>query len=138
VSLRHPILEGERAKQVVDVVERELLTPAGLRTLSPRDPRYKGRYEGGVWERDSAYHQGTVWPWLAGPFFQALLKTHADSNAARARVAQWLSDLERYLDLYCAGQLCEIADGDAPHSPRGCVAQAWSVAEVLRLAVTIG
>jgi predicted glycogen debranching enzyme len=137
VSLHYPILEGDRARQVVDVVERELLTPAGLRTLSPQDPQYKGRYEGGVWQRDSAYHQGTVWPWLAGPFFFAYLKTHPEPRAARLRAASWLEEFEVYLHNYCLGQFCEIADGDAPHMPRGCVAQAWSVAEMLRLAIAL-
>lgn len=135
VSLHYPLLEGGRAREVVGVVERELLTPAGLRSLSPRDPAYKGRYQGGVWERDSAYHQGTVWPWLIGPFLTAFCRTHPDPAAARAQAGRWLSAYEQQLRVACLGQLSEIADGDSPHSPRGCFAQAWSVAELLRAAV---
>jgi glycogen debranching enzyme len=101
-----------------------------LRSLSPRDSRYHGRYEGGVFERDSAYHQGTVWPWLMGPFLTAYCKTHGD----RAQALRWLNGCEAWMEQACLGQISEIADGDAPHTPRGCVAQAWSVAELLRVA----
>jgi predicted glycogen debranching enzyme len=122
VSLPHTMLEEARAKQVVAVVERDLLTPFGLRSLSPRDPQYRGRYEGGVLSRDSAYHQGTVWPWLLGPFITASMKVNKHAG-------QWL-DAFRGL-----GQVAEVYDGDAPHRPGGCFAQAWSVAELLRAAV---
>ncbi len=135
VSLHHPLLTGERARQVVTVVERELLTPAGLRSLSPADANYRGRYEGGVFERDSAYHQGTVWQWLFGPFLTAYCRTHPDPEAARLQAAKWLAGCEPQLSQACLGQVSEIADGDAPHSSRGCFAQAWSVAELLRAAV---
>jgi predicted glycogen debranching enzyme len=132
VSLSHPLLEGERARRVVDVVNRELRTPMGLRTLSPKDPQYRGRYEGDVAARDSAYHQGTVWPWLLGPFITAYVKVNGRSGAARAQAAAWLGAFYSHLNAECLGQISEIADGDSPHTPRGCVAQAWSVAEVLR------
>jgi predicted glycogen debranching enzyme len=129
VSLPHTMLDGERAAKVVAVVERDLLTPMGLRTLSPNDPNYRGRYEGGVRERDSAYHQGTVWPWLIGPFIDAWKRVHPGRDASR-----FLAPLLAHLDDACLGQISEIADGDAPHTPRGCFAQAWSVAEALRAA----
>lgn len=125
-SLSYPLLMGDRAARMLEVVERELLTPMGLRSLSPHDARYRPVYEGGVWERDSAYHQGTVWPWLLGPFVTAYLRVHGGSEVAREKVARWLAPLEAHLEEH--GQICEIADGDAPHRPRGCPAQAWSVA----------
>ena len=131
VSLHHPLVTGERARLVVDAVRRDLLTPVGLRSLSPRDSRYRGRYEGGVFERDSAYHQGTVWPWLMGPFLTAFRKVGGNHEQAR----QWLESCGALLHAQCLGQVCEIADGDAPHVPRGCVAQAWSIGELLRAAV---
>jgi glycogen debranching enzyme len=135
VSLRHPILEGDRARQVVEVVERDLLTPMGLRSLSPRDSRYRPHYLGGVWERDSAYHQGTVWPWLMGPFLTAYLRVHRHSDAARDRATEWLEGFRAHLDTAGLGQISEIADAEPPFTPRGCIAQAWSVAELLRAAV---
>jgi predicted glycogen debranching enzyme len=130
VSLHHTMLPEDKARQVVETVQRDLLTPAGLRSLSPCDSRYRGRYEGGVYERDSAYHQGTVWPWLMGPFLTAYGKTHGD----REQILRWLNGCEAWMEQACLGQISEIADGDPPHTPRGCVAQAWSVAELLRVA----
>jgi predicted glycogen debranching enzyme len=135
VSLAHSMLSSERARQVVAVVERELLTPLGLRSLSPRDPQYRPRYEGGVWERDSAYHQGTVWPWLMGPFITAYVKSNGRSPEARAQAERWLGAFDEHLRTAGLGHISEIADGEAPHEPRGCAAQAWSVAELLRAAV---
>jgi predicted glycogen debranching enzyme len=135
VSLRHTMLPDDRARRVVDVVERELLTPLGLRSLSPRDPQYRPRYEGGVSDRDSAYHQGTVWPWLMGPFITAYMKVNNRSSKARARAAQWLHAFGEHMRTAGLGHVSEIADGEAPHHPRGCIAQAWSVAELLRAAV---
>ncbi|MEX2264165.1 MAG: amylo-alpha-1,6-glucosidase [Bryobacteraceae bacterium] len=135
VSLAHTMLSDDRARQVISVLERELLTPLGLRSLSPRDPRYRARYEGGVWDRDSSYHQGTVWPWLMGPFITAYVKVSGRSDPARAQAAQWLAAFHEHLRTAGLGQVSEIADADAPHEPRGCVAQAWSVAELLRTAV---
>ena len=135
VSLHHALVEGERAQSIVELVRRELLTPAGLRTLSPLDARYRGRYAGGVWDRDSAYHQGTAWPWLMGPFLTAYVRVHDGSDEARATVARWLSEFSHEMRKGCLGQIGEVADGDAPHIAGGCVAQAWSVAELLRAAV---
>jgi glycogen debranching enzyme len=120
---------------VVEVIRRELLTPYGLRTLSPQDPQYKGRYEGDLRSRDGAYHQGTVWPWLTGPFITAYLKVNGWSEAAREQAAQWLIPFKRHLLEAGLGQVSEIFDADSPHHPRGCIAQAWSVAELLRTAV---
>ncbi len=133
VSLFHKMLPPDKAKAVVDGVERQLLTPYGLRTLAPGDPRYRGRYEGGPTSRDSAYHQGTVWPWLMGPFISAYLYVHENSPAARAQAAQWLAELQRYAAEEGLGQVPEVFDGDAPHRAGGCIAQAWSVAELLRV-----
>jgi predicted glycogen debranching enzyme len=133
VSLTHTMLEDGDARRVVEVMERELLTPVGLRTLSPHDPAYRGRYEGDVVSRDSAYHQGTVWPWLMGPFLTAYARLKGGSEPAR-----WLGAFEEALRTGCLGQIGEVADGDAPYRPGGCVAQAWSVAEILRAAVEVG
>jgi predicted glycogen debranching enzyme len=128
VSLHNSPLAWERQREVVEVCARELLTSFGLRTLSPSDPRYAGCYEGSPAERDAAYHQGTVWPWLIGPFALAHLRVYGDPAAALA----FLEPLLDYAEGPGVGTLPEIADGDAPFTPRGCIAQAWSVAEVLR------
>ena len=133
VSLPHHLLSPEQNKSVVSVVERELLTPVGLRSLSPRDSRYRGHYGGDSWSRDSAYHQGTVWGWLLGPFLGAYLNVHGESDEARAQVRQWLQPMVAHLDVAGLGSISEIFDGDAPHAPRGCFAQTWSVAETLRI-----
>ena len=138
VSLPNSPLDDNQQRAVVEVVRRELLTPAGLRTLSPSDPRYHGQYRGPQRQRDEAYHNGTVWPWLIGPFLDAYLRVNGDSPAARAQAAQWLEPLIDQMNTYCIGQIHEICEGDAPHRPVGCFAQAWSVAEVLRLAVRLG
>jgi glycogen debranching enzyme len=135
VSLRHSMLSATEAEQVVSVVERELWTPYGLRSLSPRDPNYVGRYAGGPRQRDEAYHQGTVWSWLMGPFITAYVKVHGGSTESRRRVGIWLSAFEEHLQDAGLGQISEIFDGDAPHEPHGCIAQAWSVAELLRAAI---
>jgi predicted glycogen debranching enzyme len=132
VSLPHPLLTGEQARHMVDVVEWELLTPYGLRTLSPRDPNYRGRYEGDARSRDGAYHQGTVWPWLLGPFLTSYVKVHEGAEEARRRADQFLEPLRAHLLDAGLGQISEVFDGDAPQRPGGCFAQAWSVAEVLR------
>lgn len=134
VSLTNSMVSSKRAKSILSIVERELLTPRGLRTLSPNDPKYIGRYEGDPRKRDGAYHQGTVWPWLMGPFITAYMKTFG-KKAGRKFAAEWLGNFEEHLREACLGQVSEIFDGDAPHAPRGCVAQAWSVAELLRAAV---
>jgi predicted glycogen debranching enzyme len=131
-SLSYPLLTPEQSLQVVDVVEWELLTPYGLRTLSPRDPNYHGRYQGGVASRDGAYHQGTAWPWLLGPFLTAYVKVHGETDQARRRAGDFLDSLRAHLAQAGVGQISEVFDGDFPHRPGGCIAQAWSVAEVLR------
>jgi len=133
-SLANTMVSKERAMSILRVIERELLTPRGLRTLSPSDPSYIGRYEGRPDRRDGAYHQGTVWPWLMGPYITAYGKTFG-RKAGRRFAATWLENFREHLREACLGQVSEIFDGDAPHTPRGCVAQAWSVAELLRVTV---
>jgi predicted glycogen debranching enzyme len=132
VSLPYTMLSPERARIVVEKVREHLLTPYGLRTLAPSDPQYRGRYTGGPVERDGAYHQGTVWPWLIGPFITAYVKANGASEAARKQASEWLLPLQDHLSDAALGHISEIFDGDAPHRPAGCVAQAWSVGEVLR------
>jgi len=133
-GLPRALLDGPRARRVVDRVERELWTPLGLRTLAPDDPRYQGRYEGGPLERDRAYHQGTAWPWLLGPFVEAWVRVRGRSpEALREARERFLSPLHVHLRLAGLGHVSEIADGDPPHAPRGCPFQAWSLGEFLRL-----
>jgi predicted glycogen debranching enzyme len=132
VSLPYPLLTSEQALRVIDVVEWELLTPYGLRTLSPRDPKYRGRYDGDPSSRDGAYHQGTVWPWLLGSFLTAYVKVHGGTEEARSRADHFLDPLRAHLLEAGLGQISEVFDGDFPHRPGGCFAQAWSVAEVFR------
>jgi predicted glycogen debranching enzyme len=135
VSLHHGMLPPKKQRQIVEVLQRDLLTPLGLRSLSPSDPSYRPRYEGGVVERDSAYHQGTVWPWLIGPYISAYVKVHNRSKEARRQAELLLKPFEEHLRAAALGQISEIADADSPHEPRGCAAQAWSVGELLRAAV---
>jgi glycogen debranching enzyme len=132
VSLAHSMLSAERASKVVAHVQQHLLTPYGLRTLSPDDANYHGRYTGDQLSRDAAYHQGTVWPWLMGPFLKAFIKVNGGSAAARYQAEEWISHLKTHLSDAGLGQVSEIFDGDPPHRPVGCIAQAWSVAELLR------
>jgi predicted glycogen debranching enzyme len=132
-GLPHGIVTGARARSIVSTVERELLTPMGLRTLSPSDPAYEGHYQGGVAQRDAAYHQGTVWPWLIGPFVESWLRVHGSDAAHRAQARlRFLGPLTAHLGVAGLGHVSEIADGDAPHTPRGCPFQAWSLGELLR------
>ncbi len=131
-SLHHPLLDNSLIAQVLAVVDRELLTPYGLRTLSPHDRNYQGHYGGDQRSRDAAYHQGTVWPWLIGAYIDAYLRLNGDAPEQKQHCQNLLAPLLSSLDDAGLGQLSEIHDGDAPHSPRGCIAQAWSVAEVLR------
>lgn len=138
VSLPYTMLSDARAHDVVAVVERDLLTPYGLRSLAPYDPQYRGRYEGGPTSRDSSYHQGAVWAWLMGPFLTAYLKVHGATSQRHQQAVQWLSGFRTHIGDAGVGHISEIFDGDAPHAPRGCMAQAWSVAELLRAAVTLG
>jgi glycogen debranching enzyme len=117
----------------VDCVEKELLTPFGLRTLAKSDSRYKGKYESDIRQRDNAYHQGTVWPWLIGAFIEAYLKVDNYSKQSRKKASVLLEPLlGHFQNSGCIGSVSEIFDGDAPHKPRGAFAQAWSVAELLR------
>jgi predicted glycogen debranching enzyme len=133
VSLFHTMVSRERAVRIVEVVERHLLTPFGLRSLAPSDPQYRGRYEGGPQTRDTAYRQGTVWSWLMGPFVIAYLRVHGRSAESRVQVAGWLWTSQSFMDDEGTGQLPEVFDGDSPHRAGGCIAQAWSVAELLRI-----
>jgi len=128
-------LTTEQRAAVVDRARAELLTPAGLRTLSPRDPAYIGRYSGGTEERDRAYHQGTVWPWLAGAYVEASLRAHGTQRLPELRA--WLAALEPRYALAGLAQLSEVADGDAPHKPGGTIAQAWNTGELLRAAALL-
>jgi len=124
----------ERARRVVDAVEEKLLTPIGLKSLSPDDAAYVGRYKGGVVERDGAYHQGTVWPFLAGPFVEAWLRVREVTPAVRREArTRFLEPLLAHLKEAGLGHISEIADGDPPHTPRGCPFQAWSVGEAIRI-----
>jgi predicted glycogen debranching enzyme len=134
ISLPHPVLARERWAPVLRVVTDRLLTPAGLRSLAPDDPDFKARYFGDLRARDAAYHQGTVWGWLVGPFVDAWLKVYPDDEAgARHAVEGFVAHLDRA----CIGSISEVFDADPPFTARGCVAQAWSVAEVLRAWVAI-
>jgi len=133
VSLPFSPLSDRQAKSVVDTVQKNLLTPYGLRTLNVQDSRYKGKYTGPQRQRDEAYHQGTVWPYLIGPFVAGYLKVNNFSRKSKRRAAEFVKPLMQHLtEDNCLGQLCEIFDGDPPHQPRGCFAQAWSVAELIR------
>ncbi|TMQ73010.1 MAG: glycogen debranching protein [Candidatus Eisenbacteria bacterium] len=133
-GLPHPLIDGTQARAVTDLVERRLWTPLGLRSLAPDEPGYALRYEGGEVERNQAYHQGTVWPWLAGPFVEAWVRVRGGGREAK-QVARtrFLEPLLRHLDGAGVGHLPEIADAEPPHTPRGCPFQAWSVGEALRL-----
>jgi predicted glycogen debranching enzyme len=133
-GLPFALLDDARARTVVEQVQAHLLTPLGLRTLAPSDPAYRGRYGGGPLERDGAYHQGTVWPWLLGPFVEAWLRTHGMNGVSRTEAqAGFLAPLHAHLDRAGLDHISEVADGDAPHTPGGTPFQAWSVGELLRL-----
>jgi predicted glycogen debranching enzyme len=131
ISLPFPLFDDARAQEILGVCEAQLLTPVGLRTLSPTDPRYRGRLVGDQHSRDTAYHQGTVWPWLLGAYIDALLRYRGDAGFASARAL--LANMSTHLGEAGLGTIGELFDGEAPHAPRGCIAQAWSVGEVLRV-----
>ena len=134
VSLGYSPLSLEQQKIVVDVVQSQLLTPSGLRTLNSLAPDYKGKYEGSQRERDEAYHQGTVWPYLIGSFVESYLKVNRFSKESKRQAAEFIQPLMHHLTQEgCLGSISEIFDGDPPHTPRGCFAQAWSVGELLRV-----
>ena len=128
VSLRHRVLDAARERSVVDACARHLWTPVGLRSLAPHAVGYVGAYGGGPRERDGAYHQGTVWSWLLGPFVCAHYRVHGDLAQART----YLDGIRAHLRDACVGQISEIFDGDPPFTAAGCFAQAWGVAEILR------
>jgi predicted glycogen debranching enzyme len=129
-----PLLEGERARRVVDAVGDRLWTPLGLRTLAPGEPGYVPRYDGGVPERTRSYHQGTAWPWLAGPYVEAWVRVRGGTAAVKEQARKMkLELLLAHLNEAGIGHVSEVADGDAPHTPRGCPFQAWSLGELLRL-----
>ena len=133
VGLPNTMLSIGRAQKIVQKVEAELLTPVGLRSLSPKDAAYQPVYIGSPFKRDSAYHQGTVWAWLIGAFVDAYRKVNANGQQTEKRVGEILEGFKTYLTEAGVGEISEIYDGDAPHKQRGCIAQAWSVAEVLRV-----
>jgi predicted glycogen debranching enzyme len=128
-----PLLETSRARSVLSIVERELFTPYGLRTLARGDHRYMARYGGDPRARDGAYHQGTVWPWLIGPYVSAYLSVHGRSASAAAKAKAAIEPLLDFFSNQGLGQLPEVFDADPPHRPGGCIAQAWSVAEIVRV-----
>jgi predicted glycogen debranching enzyme len=130
LSLPFPLLEGERAKKVLQIVEEKLYTPSGLRSLAAADPNYRPRYGGDQWSRDSAYHQGTVWSWLLGPMITAIVRVEGEPGKKRAK--QLLENIKPHFSDAGLGTISEIFDAGPPHSPRGCMAQAWGVAEILR------
>jgi len=132
------LLPPARCRGVLDLVERELWTPIGLRSLAPREAGYAPRYVGGPAERDAVYHQGTVWPWLLGPFVEAWLRSRSgDANARSEARARFVEPWRQHLEVAGLGHVSEIADADAPHTPRGCPFQAWSVAELLRVELDV-
>jgi predicted glycogen debranching enzyme len=133
LSLPHPLLDGADAENVLHIVEHHLLTPRGLRSLSPEDPRFIGSYIGGPRERDAAYHQGTVWSWLLGPYITALVRVRGEAGITEGQ--RILKAFQPHLEESCIGTISEIFDGAPRHAPRGCAAQAWSVGEILRAAV---
>jgi predicted glycogen debranching enzyme len=146
-GLPFPLLTGDAARDVVETVEGKLLTPLGLRTLSPDDPAYIGQYRGGPAQRDGAYHQGTAWPWLMGAFVDAWLAVRGRTDAGRTQpsvrgrtdaakteaAARFLPPLMAHLDEAGLGHVSEVVDGDAPHRPGGCPFQAWSLGELIRI-----
>jgi predicted glycogen debranching enzyme len=133
-GLPFSLLDEDQAMQVVSAVEERLWTPPGLRSLAPNDERYKPHYQGGVVERDGSYHQGTVWPWLIGPFVEAWVRLRGSTNQAKREArTKFLAPMLAHLEEAGLGHASEIADSEPPHTPRGCPFQAWSVGEVLRL-----
>jgi predicted glycogen debranching enzyme len=135
ISLSHPVLDRAHWEGVLGVVKERLLTPVGLRSLAPGEPDYKPKYDGDLRSRDAAYHQGTVWAWLIGPFIDAWLKVYPEKQET---AREFLKGFGSHLDQACIGSISEVFDAEPPYRPRGCVAQAWSVAEVLRSWIRTG
>jgi glycogen debranching enzyme len=135
ISLDHPVLDRSRWKSVLGQVHDRLLTPFGLRSLAPGHPDYCARYDGDLRSRDAAYHQGTVWAWLIGPFIDAWHRVHPDQPD---RIHDFLAGFESHLSEAGVGTISEVFDAEAPYYARGCIAQAWSVAEVLRCRARAG
>ncbi|HEU5168743.1 MAG TPA: amylo-alpha-1,6-glucosidase, partial [Chitinophagaceae bacterium] len=129
ISLPFALIEGEKVEAVLKIVEEKLYTPVGLRSLPPEDIHYVPNYGGDQWHRDSSYHEGTVWSWLLGPYVDALMKV----ENGKLKVESVIEKFKFHLNEGCIGSVSEIFDADAPHHPRGCVAQAWGVAEMLRV-----
>jgi len=128
------LLDGVRARRVVDAVEQRLLTPVGLRSLAPGEPGYAAHYQGDSSARDAVYHQGTVWPWLIGPFVEAWVRVRGNTMTARREARQrFMAPLLAHLQSAGLGHVSEIADADPPFRPKGCPFQAWSLGELLRL-----
>ena len=134
ISLENPILDPLRWQAVLAIVREKLLTPVGLRSLAPGNPDYKPKYFGNLLARDAAYHQGTVWAWLIGPYVDAWLKTYPDDRASAAKL---LDGFRNHMGEACIGSISEVFDAESPYTPRGCIAQAWSVAEVLRSLINL-
>jgi glycogen debranching enzyme len=129
ISLRHAVLDKKHWQPVLETVKARLLTRVGLRSLAPGHPDYKPKYDGDLRARDAAYHQGTVWAWLIGPFIDAWLKVYPER---RDEAKGFLSAFKRHFGEACIGTISEVFDAEEPHTPRACISQAWSVAEVLR------
>jgi glycogen debranching enzyme len=129
ISLPFPVVDVAWGKRIVETVRRKLLTPYGLRSLAPDEAEYRGVYKGDIVERDHAYHQGTVWSWLIGPFITAYIRVGGKREEASRFLRKLVEDHSKEAGI---GTISEIFDGDQPHEPRGCISQAWSVAEVLR------
>ena len=133
-GLPFSVIDGPRARRVLDVAEEHLITPLGLRSLSSAHPDYRPVYEGGPLERDGAYHQGTVWPWLMGAFVDAWVRVRGGTAEVKREARErFVTPLLRHLDEAGLGHVSEIADGRHPHAPKGCPFQAWSVGELMRL-----
>jgi len=130
LSLPFPLLDGDKARQALKIVEEKLYTPVGLRSLAANEPGYRPHYGGDQWSRDSAYHQGTVWSWLLGPMITAIVRVEGEAGKSRAK--QLFENIKPHLNDAGIGTISEIFDAEPPHTPRGCMAQAWGVAEVLR------
>jgi glycogen debranching enzyme len=126
------MLSPEKERAIVDRVEKDLLTPFGLKSLSNDHPLYKGQYRGDAMNRDTAYHNGTVWPWLLGAYVKAYRKVHNYSEESLENMRALLQGFDAHLEIAGIGTISEVFNGDYPHAPGGCIAQAWSVAEILR------